>query len=353
MMCERPIGGEMPLYPAMLLGPVRGAAWPVFGGANRMVRCDTGRSALQLALRDWKRRRPGGALWLPDYVCPSVPDVAARLAVEVRTYADGPHPSAATGLPAPGQMDIVLCVHYFGRFNRRMIDWASAAGQGLLLEDCVQAPYTSECGRTGDYVIASLRKWWPVSDGALLATRFDDLEAVLECPDDDFVAQRTAAQLIRDLPEGEGRYLEWVAASEARLSNAPPRHCSWMASQILDRADVVKANHRRRSNWLSLSALVGEGFDGVQPLHRSLGPDEVPLTYVIRVTQGQRDELRAALSAHAIYCPVHWKLGSEASIEARCLASEVLSLPIDQRYDESDMRRIRDALRDCVEKMNE
>lgn len=353
MIFERPIGGEMPLHPDMLLNPVHGAAWPVFGGANRTVRCDTGRSALQLALLDWKRRRPGGTLWLPDYVCPSVPYVAARLGVKVRNYADGPHPSAATGLPAPCQMDIVVCVHYFGRFNHRMIDWASAAAQGLLLEDCVQAPYTPECGRTGDYVIASLRKWWPVSDGALLATRFDDLEAVLDCPDDDFVAQRTAAQLIRDLPQGERNYLEWVAGSETRLSDAPPRRCSWMARQILDRADVVEASHRRRCNWLSLSALLGDGFYGVKPLHGSLGPDEVPLAFVIRVTQGRRDALRAALAARAIYCPVHWKLRGEASIEARCLASEMLSLPIDQRYDESDMRRVRDVLRDCMETMNE
>jgi len=341
MMFERLIGGEMEIVAADLDGPQAVGAWPSFG-KGQSVRCDTGRSALQLALLDWKCRHPtDGVVWVPSYTCPSVTSAIMGLGLSMRRYDDRPGLGVWSDPPTPVAHDIVIIIHYFGILNRAAVGWVDSvfARNWDLIEDCVQAPYTAAAGVRGEYVVTSLRKWWSAPDGAQVCTNHVLAARSLSAPDEQFVSQRVAAKLLRAQRIAEASYLEMIEESERSLEAREIRRVSWISGHLLQRADAQRAGRVRRANWSALAAGIA-GLTQVQPLFAGLEPGEVPLAFPIIVAGSRRDELRHFLMSSGIFCPIHWSLPPDAPRAARELSERILSIPLDQRYRARDMDRV-------------
>lgn len=62
----------------------------------------------------------------------------------------------------------------------------------------------------------------------------------------------------------------------------------------------------------------------------------------------QRDQLRKYLIEHDIFCPIHWpKLDNiDERYQVHGIISNIISIPIDQRYENEDMQRIINAIND-------
>jgi hypothetical protein len=350
MTCERPIGGEMPITLADFTSGGRGSAWPAYQG-RRSLRCDSGRTAIELALRHWcaQGRKPS-AVWLPHYLCHSVAAGVRRASVPLRFYEDGP--GGVTGLqpPSPRADDLVVAVHYFGRVNESMLGFAAAGQRDWgLIEDCVQSSYSDGVGISGDYAITSLRKWWPAPDGASLHLVDDHWAAPLQAPDEGFVSRRLMAKLLR-LGDAacERRYLELVGESESRLDHSDTaRAPSWISEALLESVDLHAMTARRRMNFEVLASRLLPLCEAGVPLrllNSELGAGEVPLALPVLLPVGLRDRLRQWLAERRIFCPIHWQLEAHASAAAQSSSAQMLSLPLDQRYGDSDMHRLADAV---------
>jgi hypothetical protein len=168
----RSIGGEFPVTcQDFVVKEQQGTgAWPEYAGKQHL-RCDSGRSALLLALRHWQRENAFcKVVWLPSYLCPSIPNTVYQAGLRVCIYEDGPGEALPFMPPTPLDGDLVLIVHYFGHVNTRALDWLSREPlrNWGVIEDCVQTPYSVGVGDAGNYVITSMRKWWPAPDGATL-----------------------------------------------------------------------------------------------------------------------------------------------------------------------------------------
>ena len=351
MTFERRIGGEMEIYPEDLSAKGNVSAWPVFPGKERF-KCNIGRSALQLSLADWQRNTSvKGCVWIPDYLCKSVSSSIEVMGIPIQRYIDIPSSIEFSAFPVPKDNDLVVIVHFFGKLNTNALKWLStkAVRGWRVLEDCVQSPYTQGAGVVGEYVITSMRKWWPTPDGAAFYKAASTVMPEIEPPDEGFISQRFAAQLLRATDGGESTSLAWINNSEEKLEDSPPRACSWIAEQLLSRVDKAGAILRRRKNWQFLQDSLNEDLRCsafIHPLYETLLPVEVPLSFPIRVASGYRDRLRAWLNERQIYCPIHWQLRDTASVPAKELSEEILSLPLDQRYTENNMERIVEALAD-------
>lgn len=350
MTCERPIGGEMPVTLADFITGGLGPGWPDYRG-RRSLRCDSGRTALELALRHWcaQGRKPS-AVWLPHYLCQSVAAGLQRTGVPLRFYKDGPGGMAGFEPPSPLADDLVVAVHYFGRVNAPMLGFAANGERDWgLIEDCVQSTYSAGVGVSGDYAITSLRKWWPAPDGASLHLADDRWAATLDAPDEGFVSRRLLAKLLREGDAAcERRHLELVAESEARLDKSgTARAPSWISFILLDSVDLPAMTARRCANFDILTRrllALGEAGSPLRLLHSELGAGEVPLALAILLPAELRDPLRQFLAARRIFCPIHWQLEAHASAAAQSLSSQMLSLPLDQRYGDADMHRLADAV---------
>jgi hypothetical protein len=341
MISERLIGGEMPIAATDLNGPAHGRVWPQFGKAHAL-RCDTGRSALWLALLDWRERTDSrGAIWVPSYVCDAVTKAIAPLERRVHVYPDRPGSADWCSPPDPATDDLVIVIHYFGIINRAALSWAAhrAGRTWSVLEDCVQAAYSQDAGVAGEYAVTSLRKWWPAPDGALVCASRPLAATPLALPDEEYISRRVAAKLLKSCGRDDATYLTWFEQAEQRLEGAAPRAVSWIATQLLSSADTRPAATARRANWSSLADGVAR-CGALQAVFADLAPGEVPLAFPMVVGEGRRDELRSFLAARRIYCSIHWKMPEGAAAADRDLSQRILSVPIDQRYGAADMQFI-------------
>lgn len=318
------------------------ASAPTFGRANE-IWLDTGRSALAIIASHLLQVAPRSTVWLPAYSCESIARPFERRSLPVHFYAVGPALDRFDVEPEAG--DTVLLIHYFGFRNVRAlarIDELRSHGVRVI-EDCVQAAFTSGLGVKGDYSVTSLRKLLVQPDGALLSSR-EALHAAVDAPDEAFVSARALGKIIRGRGATSECFLPLFGASEARLADDHPRAMSWLARRLLAATDLGRVAERRRANFERLVGRLGElPSNRVRPLMSSLDDGEVPLGLPVVVASGERDALRRHLAQDNVFCPVHWDLPHverDHFVAEHALSASILTLPIDQRYDAGDMATI-------------
>jgi dTDP-4-amino-4,6-dideoxygalactose transaminase len=109
--------------------------------------------------------------------------------------------------------------------------------------------------------------------------------------------------------------------------------------------DYSTIAQRRVDNYLALADKLGSSA-----LFPCLPDQTVPLGFPIRTKE--RDKVRQALFAHEIYPPVHWPIQGVVSKEygdSHKLASEIMTLPCDQRYNREDMDRMARLVAEALE----
>jgi hypothetical protein len=337
----RSIGGEFPVTcQDFVVKEQQGTgAWPEYAGKQHL-RCDSGRSALLLALRHWQRENAFcKVVWLPSYLCPSIPNTVYQAGLRVCIYEDGPGEALPFMPPTPLDGDLVLIVHYFGHVNTRALDWLSREPlrNWGVIEDCVQTPYSVGVGDAGNYVITSMRKWWPAPDGATLHFQGELWAPFMLESDEGFVSRSLLAKMLRPFGgEAEARHLVLLAEAEARLDESvAARQVSWVSETLLVTADRYSMSQQRRQNWMRLAATmpnISQWGTALRPLYTSLAADAVPMAFPLCVDVQHRDRLRSQLASLRIFCPIHWNISESAQGAAADLARSMISLPVDQRY---------------------
>ncbi|MGH9298655.1 MAG: DegT/DnrJ/EryC1/StrS family aminotransferase [Acidimicrobiales bacterium] len=328
----------------------------------------TGLALIETALaRESPRSLP---VLLPSYVCDAVVQPFREAGRTVRFYRVDDRLHVDMGdLERHIQRDgaaAVLFVQYFGI----PVDDESIAALARLrdsvrvIEDCAQGGLLEAdtvMGKTGDFVITSLRKYLPVPDGALLLDRTGTVQPPASDGPSELASLRLAGQLLRGAAlsgaadaASEAGYLELFERAEATATSAVPHRPMWgLSAALLDRIDVVAARERRIENYGLLHAAVSDrmpDLDALLPL--DLPQASSPLVLPLRIREGRRDALRSALRRRGVFTPVHWPLppaiDAEEFPEAARLSADELGLPVDQRYDGEQMGRVVDALASAV-----
>jgi len=218
-------------------------------------------------------------------------------------------------------------------------------------------------GGVGDFVLTSFRKYLPVPDGGLVLCRAPGVVLPRLAPAaGGFVQRRMAGKVLRYrfLHEETGNrrleraFLDRFQEAEAEIDHRVPRcGMSQLSLRLLNHLDIAGAVRQRRDNFRTLLDAVEGGTrlgDFCQPLFSCLPEGVSPLAFPVRVRGGARDRLRRELAARRVFCPVHWALPEEVRAadfpQAHAISADILSIPIDQRYDTADMQ-------DLLHRLNE
>ena len=193
-----------------------------------------------------------------------------------------------------------------------------------------------------DAMLASVRKWAALPEGALLVTgaetpagesdrRFGDMQrAAME------MKSRFLQGSAEDKPEN---YLELFRRSEELLDdNTEPRLISDEYMSLIDSMDFEGMLSRRKRNTAALKELLAplEKRDELKTL--SPCPEEGCLYFPVLLDN--RDAVQRHMAQRRIYCPVIWPLPEQ--VRGLCpvtehTAAHMLAIPCDQRYSEADM----------------
>jgi len=360
---RRGIGGEFDLSPALLKSPGICNRIPVRDG--RLVWLNSGRAALQWAWEALRQRHPDrSTCLLPGYLCPSVvqpfKEAGARIAfyrLDHRLQIDLDDLSSRLG---PDVLAVVI-IHYFG-FPQPgpVLDLMESTDPPVyVIEDATHA-WLSRAGdgkppgQRGAITIYSPRKFFPIPDGGMAVVGDRDLRLNQVAPTDwHFALRRTTGLFLRWLfartgIEAVNRVaLALLHRAEQELDTSISRsQASWLSRRILLNLDIQGAAECRRRNYRILNEEMRSRQLPVWPLYEELPLGVTPLG--LPVTCERRDDLRQFLIQRRVYPPVHWFLPPEQGLAGFPhlveLSHRILTLPIDQRYNSTDMTYILDCL---------
>lgn len=344
--------------------------------------CNYGRMALSL-LYQYLHKEAGKKsdeitqkILLPSYICDSVVNPFPKEAITFYELQENfvIDEAAFSSLLESGEYDdgIFYLNHYFGVIQpidmlERLRKLCSRHGL-TIIEDTTHSIFTRT--RTiGDYCIASLRKWMPIPEGAViysireLPKEWGILEHAKPSAKIDamvlkkfFLGQNTPYKELMGAEEINEVYRQIFVTEEEKIEIEKVEQekvyaISELSAFLLKCQDISRIKAARKENYLFLQEkLTGHGifFYGQEnDPSNSVDKDTIPYAALLRLKKHNRDDFRKYLMEHKVYCAVHWPVGTEEQyrhVHVSQWAQELISLPIDQRYGREEMQYLADTI---------
>lgn len=293
---------------------------------------NTGRAALRHVLSKLKPSH----VHLPFYTCDAVIEAvsANNLAFSFYPLTDQLSPEFAPTLPAN---EYIVYINYFGLKGSTVRHLTQTYGRNLIVDN-VQAFFAQPLGVHISF--NSARKFFGVPDGAYLYSPFGTTE--YERNED----IRTAHLELRKNGRLEEGFREYRAYEEKITTRVMMG--SQVSEDMLARIDYDAVAHRRKQNF----AFCHQHFLAVNEFGIDVdameSEDQVPFCYPLWL---KRPLDRKQLHKEGIFVPHLWpevakRPGNGEFRLERQMATELLPLPVDHRYRESEMARMIQKVKD-------
>lgn len=292
------------------------------------------------------------ALWVPDYFCPEVLDSFQKAGFKLKTYSDNPirkKPDWEILRPNPG--DAVLAVNYFGlRSGDAWMRWHIEHQQVYLIEDHTHDPFSDwAMNSRADYAFASIRKIYPVSDGAILWSpkgrempRAPSTKAWNGC------AFKLAAMIMKkdylrgntQGPEFKEAFRHLQVEGEKQLAGQSDLQISPWSRILLDSGYPQAWRQQREKNIRMFCDMFP--LDSAVNLLAATWPEgSCPFNVaLVFLSEKERNFWRNTLIRQEVYPSIHWELSADAADDALNLSRCILNIPLDQRYRATDVLRV-------------
>lgn len=249
----------------------------------------------------------------------------------------------------------ILLIHYFG-FPQPLTDIKKVKEKLLVIEDTTHSFLSlhenKPSGSFGDVSFASFRKMLPIPDSAMICYNNKNISIPhLSNQDIWHLNYREKRELglyyrgnfIRTGNKFQKKLSQiYFESAEELLQKIYTNPCkmSEKSKGLLERLRIEEIINQRRKNFIYL---LGEDFGEITPFYKNLPDGVCPLGFP--VLSKNRNELEQHLIKNKIYPPVHWRLPDcinkddyEISWD---ISNKILTIPIDQRYNQSHMDYIK------------
>ena len=310
----------------------------------------SGRNAIDIALRDILSNHQIDVAYVPSYCCVSMLQAFIDRKIKIKFYSIGyENGKFMYQIPQCDKHSVILIMSYFGlnaEEAHKAIEKVRMA-EGVIIEDITHSLLkTNAASKESDYVVASLRKWFPIPAGGWVGKKNGVLSEKPIIDSNHAVEGKIAAMREKyDYLIGKITTKENFLLSQAKFEN-DLIHVDRLLKIDDTSLGIVKSinveaiiNQRRQNAKLLI--------DGIKKLSPAINIPQVdlsvdvPLFLPVFMDTEKRDSLRKYLIARGIYCPVHWPEVMGAPVGIR---ENELSLICDQRYSAGDMRELVDAI---------
>ncbi len=231
-----------------------------------------------------------------------------------------------------GEQDYIVVNNYFGIKDQYVTELSKTYCNHLIIDNA-QAFFAPVIPNT--YAFYSPRKFFGVPDGGV-AYVANDAKPV-RCEEQDDSSDRLKHLELRKGKGAEAGFATYQL-NENKLDSLPMQLMSDYTHEVLCGIDYAAAITKRRANYKLLHETLGELNALALP---SMDSFACPMVYPFIPKKGNGD-LRKKLQEQRIYTATYWPKLAElnnSTFEER-LANTLIPLPIDQRYDENDMKNI-------------
>ena len=296
---------------------------------------DSGRSSLRLILQSGLRDKK---FLLPNYLCKIIPIVFDQLGVNYSYYEVAPDLSINIADIQKRKFDVLYFIDYFG--NRQSVYEIQLTKDVWFLEDCVFSPVVDPPAFVPNWIgFNSFRKISHLADGSIIKSSIELAEELINVSEPSFSqlkyrAKRMKYEYLHDGRFTEEEYLQLFNQGERSIDAQKeifPVSRRSLANLLEFYRNIGKEYEVRANNYRVLDKLISHFKVGLNTEYYTLYPLSVD----------RRDELRNHLFSQRIFLPVHWP--RIAGLE-NILYDRTISIPVDSRYDESDMIRVANAI---------
>lgn len=268
-------------------------------------------------------------VWLPKYICDAMLAPLQMAKIECVWY-ELDSKLAVSGEVQLAVDDLLVYVNYFGLHNKNVGSLLKRFLPKQIVLDYSQS-FFEPPAEAALATLYSPRKFFGIPDGGLLASKL----AELPVPEQDVESLGRSAHLLKRLVSSpEDGYTEYQHA-EKTLSDCEPKRMSKLTERILGAIDFDWVRNARRENFTYLHRELG----GINPFEIDVSEAVAPLCYPFMTND---PTLRQRMLANRIFVPTYWSdaLARAEDEWANRMVKNLLPLPIDQRYDREDMKRI-------------
>ncbi len=295
----------------------------------------TGRSCFEYIL---SARKPVH-VYLPKFTCDVMLEPLHKLDIAYTLYSINEKLELAEEL-SPEDGEMILYTNYFGVKDAYCARMSARYADKLIL-DCSQAFFFEPVKNS--HTFYSPRKFFGLPDGGCLYTD----KRIAESLEQDVSFGRSAHLLMRIDIGAEDGYEQFVS-NDKSLERQPLKRMSNLTKRILDSIDYGEALQRRNSNYGFLSA----ALEKVNSARFVGDMFKVPMYYPL-LLDNKGAELRKFLIKNRIYAPTYWPNIYEwckPEEQEHYMTTNIVPLPIDQRYDENDMITIVKTVNEFLQK---
>ena len=284
------------------------------------IALNCGRGALEYLCEAKKIKK----LYLPCFLCSSVPNLCKKIGVDFEYYPINKNfePVFQQEL---GVGEWLYIVNFYGQLSNDYLNgWKQKYGRVIV--DNAQSYY--QLPVQGVDTLYTCRKYFGVSDGAFLYT---DAQLDREIPKDESF-DRMHFLLGRYERVANEFYGEYVANNQL-FATEPVKKMSRLTENLLRGIDYEAVAKKRQENFDFLDAELGSRNE------LTLKSVNGAFMYPLLIKNGS--VIRKVLQKEKIYIPTLWpnvmEECKEDSLEYR-YATDILPIPVDQRYGENDMK---------------
>ena len=284
------------------------------------IRVNSGRNCFEYILRARGYKR----VYMPFYTCEVLYEPLQRTGVERIDYHVNEQLEPVE-LPDLKEGEAFLYTNYYGLKQTCVEHLAQKYGNRLIVDNA-QAFYAEPI--VGIDTFYSPRKFFGVAEGGYLYTT-----ALLQQDFPQAKSMSRMGHLLTRIEEGaEAGYLEFRHNDDS-LDELPIQKMSKITEAILRSIDYEAVRLQRRKNYEEIANQLADSNSILLLMEEA----SVPMVYPYLTSDVT---LRAKLINNKVFVATYWpNINDDNSYEAY-LKRRLLPLPIDQRYNEEDMKRI-------------
>ena len=314
-----------------------------FGKDNKFT--VSGRTAIYYILEEIQKSNLIKKAYLPSYICNSMIQPFLDFGIKYNIDYDT-------------DCDIFFAMNYFGYSETNMEKYTKYFKQkgAVILEDITHSILTQKkYSQYSDYLIGSLRKWFPIANGGIAVnvnSKFNiNLNYNLKHPKTEikYKAMSLKKRYLESFnSELKKQYLQDYSEYNSSLNldykNYPIDEKSY---DIIMKIDIEEIKNKRKEN----TKIIYEKLKGNLNIKFIENYDEKDcLLFVpIILEKNLRDNLRKFLVEKEVYLPIHWPLEEKLNN----IFDQELSLVCDQRYTTKEISDYLDLIINYIGDRNE
>ena len=291
------------------------------------IKLNSGRNSFRYILKAQNTQK----VYVPNFICDSIIEPLENLNVSYEFY------NVDKNLEIVQEINLsinekLFYVNYFASKSKYIRDLAEKYGENLIVDN-TQAFF--EMPVIGVDTIYSPRKFFGVSDGGYLYTN----KYLKEDLDVD-ISHGNSSQLLGRIDVSASIFYANYQEAEDSLTSRPIRKMSSLTSRILSSIDYDNAMLMRERNFYYLHS----ELKYINLIENDVSVS-IPFVYPLMIDS---ESLRDKLISNKIYVAKYWNEvldRAQVSEVEKDLVNKIIHLPIDQRYNIEDMKRIVDVIK--------